>query len=67
MMKLSDAAIKDMVVVTLAEDMRLLDEWGQKKIKERDIEIARGLKNKSYPLIDISEITGIPLHEIEVL
>lgn len=63
MMELSDTAIKDIVVVALAEDMGLL--------KERDIQnaktIAKSLKLKKFPLADISESTGLPLQEVEAL
>jgi len=67
MMELSDAAIKDMVVVALAEDMGLLDEWGQKRDLEKAKEIAKNLKLKRFPFADISESTGLPLQEIEAL
>jgi len=63
MMELSDTAIKDMVVMALAEDMGLLKDRDLEKAKE----IARGFKNKNYPLGDISEITGLPLQEVEAL
>jgi len=67
MMKLSDTAIKDIVVVALAEDMGLLDERDRQRDFEKAREIARGLKRKNYPLGDISETTGLPLQEVEAL
>ena len=60
---MSDTAVKNMVVVALAEDMGLFKDRDLEKTKE----IARRFKNKKYPLGDISEITGLPLHEIEAL
>ena len=67
MMELSDTAIKDMVVVALAEDMGLLDERLDEEARRKAREIARGFKAKNYPLGDISEITGLPLQEVEAL
>ena len=67
MMELSDTAIKDMVVVALAEDMGLLDERDKQRDLEKAKEIARNLKIKKFPLSDISESTGLSIQEIEAL
>jgi len=63
MMELSDTAIKDMVVVALAEDMGLLDEHDRK----RDIEKARKLIARGYSVKDVAEAMEIPLEIVEAL
>ena len=67
MMELSDTAIKDIVIVALAEDMGLLDERDRQRDFENAKQIARGFKNKNYSLSDISEITGLSLQEVVAL
>ena len=67
MMKLSDTAIRDIVVMALAEDMGLLDEWRQKRDLEKAREIARGLKQDNVPFSVIVKNTGLPLQEVEAL
>ena len=51
----------------MAEQDGWLDEWGKKRVNQELKEVARGFKRKNYPLTDISEITGLPLHEVEAL
>ena len=50
-----------------AEQDGWLDERDRKLELEKAREIARGFKLKNYPVDDISEITGLPLQEVETL
>ena len=34
---------------------------------EKAVDVARNMKKKGYPIIDIAEMTGLPLSEIERL
>ena len=63
MMELSDAAIKNVVVMALAEDMGLL--------KDRDIEKAKTIAKKMVlrgrPIKEIVEDTGLPYEIVSTL
>ena len=42
-----------------------LEEGIKQGSKEKEIEIARNMKEKNYPIEDIKEITGLSIEEIE--
>ena len=55
------------IIMTAAEEVGWLDEWSSKRIKARNIEIAKKLKMKKVPLDVISETTTLTLQEVEAL
>ena len=65
--KLSDTAIKDMVVVALAEDMGLLD----KRDFERDLEkaksIAKNFLRLGRPVEEVATATELPPDMVKTL
>jgi len=62
-MELSDAAIKDMVVVALAEDMGLLDE----RDRQRDLEKAKKMLFLDIPAEKVAKAMELPLDMVEAL
>ena len=63
MMELSDTAIKDMVVVALAEDMGLLKDRDIEKAKE----IARNFLRLGRPIEEVAKATELPLDMVKTL
>ena len=64
---MTDADIRNIVVVALAEDMGLLDERDRQRDLEKAREIARGLKSKKVPWDIIMDTTSLSLQEVEAL
>ena len=71
LMNLSDAAIKDMVVVALAEDMGLLDERDLARDLERDLvrdlEKAKGMLADGEAPEKVSKWMGLPIDTVTAL
>ena len=63
MMELSDTAIKDIVIVALAEDMGLLDDRDQ----ARDVEIAKKMLIFGDTVEKVSKIMNIPIEKVKTL
>ena len=59
-------SLKELFLETAEED-GWLDDWGNKKIKNRDIEIARALKLNNVPAKVIANSTTLTLQEVEAL
>ena len=55
------------IFLKAGEEDGWLDDWSKKKIKDRDIEIARGFKQDNIPLSVIVKNTGLSLQEVEAL
>jgi len=59
-------SLKELFLETAEED-GWLDDWGNRKVKNRDIEIARGLKADNVPVRVIVKNTGLTSQEVEAL
>ena len=55
------------IIMTTAEEIGWLEEWSNKKVKARDIEIAKGFKQDNVPFSIIVKNTGLTLQEVEAL
>jgi len=67
MMELSDTAIKNIVVVALAEDMGLLDERDLARDLEKAKAIARNILQLGIPIEKVATATELPLEVVKTL
>jgi len=62
-MELSDTAIKNIVIVALAEDMGLLDDHDLEKAKR----IAKNFLRLGRPVEEVAEATELPVEMVKAL
>ena len=71
LIKVSDAAIRDVIIMALAEESGLLDELVDKhyreRFREKAMKIAEGFKQDNVPFSVIAKNTGLTLQEVEAL